>query len=136
MEPGMKKQLKRGLHVFLLASFALHIFFWAGINFSSFFTTPVPARQYIEFEIADSTKDKLQVIEQTKKAINDEVPEETKYLGRHNQRVIKETKAANHGDLRNTAGKGENKSKKQSATASKVKAPEITPHQKPSSFQL
>lgn len=45
-----------------------------------------------------------QIVEQSEKAINDEKPEDAKFMSRHNQRVIRETQAAVHGKFKNTDG--------------------------------
>lgn len=46
-------------------------------------------------------KDRGQIVDQSEQAINDEVPEETKYLSLHNQKVVKETRAKDTGKFKN-----------------------------------
>lgn len=46
-------------------------------------------------------EDLRQIVEQAEKAVNDEKPEDAKYLSRHNQVVKKQTQAANHGEFKN-----------------------------------
>lgn len=45
---------------------------------------------------------KGQIVEQDDKAINDETPEDTKFLSKHNQKIVKETQSAQHGRFKNT----------------------------------
>jgi len=47
-----------------------------------------------------------QIVDQDKNAINDEKPEDPKFLSRHNQKVIQQTQAAVHGRFKNTDGTG------------------------------
>jgi hypothetical protein len=86
VKTNFKSRLKHSLYIFLAASFALHMIFWLGLNFSDSFVTAPPQKEYIEFDIQTAqTKDLKQVIEQDEKAANDETPEKTKFLGRHSQ---------------------------------------------------
>ncbi len=45
-----------------------------------------------------------QIVEQSEKPINDEVPENARFLSRHNQKVIRETQAALRGKFKNSDG--------------------------------
>ncbi len=47
-------------------------------------------------------KTKGQIVEQNKKALNDEVPDKAKFLSAKNQKVLNETKAARTGRFKNT----------------------------------
>ncbi len=61
-----------------------------------------------------------QVVEQNEKPLNDETPENTKYLGQHNQKVLKETVAAHKGEFKNLKQKqkpGEKANQKQASTS-------------------
>jgi TonB family protein len=49
----------------------------------------------------DQVEDKKQIVEQNKKAVNDEVPKDAKYMSQNNQKVVEETKAANRGSFAN-----------------------------------
>ena len=42
-----------------------------------------------------------QIVEQSDEAVNDEIPDEAKFVSAHNQKVIKETKAQRHGKFKN-----------------------------------
>lgn len=52
----------------------------------------------------DATKG--QIVDQSEKAVNDEVPENSKYLSRHNQKVKEETRAQLTDKFRNSSGTG------------------------------
>jgi TonB family protein len=67
--------------------------------------------------------DKKQIVQQNEKPLNDETPENAKYMGQHNQKVIQETRAAKSGDFTNQADKVdsiETLDKKSKPKASKV----------------
>ena len=53
-------------------------------------------------KLLNQQKIKGQVVEQNKKALNDEVPEKARFLSEKNQRVVRETKAARTGQFKNT----------------------------------
>lgn len=104
----MFKNVRNSLIGFLLLSLLIHVVAVEVLRI----TKPAPRiakREVIEIEIQSTnrTKDRKQLIEQDEKQLNDEIPDETAYMGRHNQRVVKETKAANHGEYKNTAGQGQ-----------------------------
>ena len=54
----------------------------------------------------EQQKDKGQIVDQSEKALNDEIPENSKYLSRHNQVVQRQTVAAAHGRFENTDAMG------------------------------
>ena len=110
----MYQKLKNSIVAFILLSVFTHLSI-VGILNLSFAPTNIQEDDRIEIEIIDS-RSKQQLIEQDKKALNDEVPEDTKYLGRHNQRVVEETKAALHGDYKNTGGTGQSLSEEKKKT--------------------
>lgn len=59
-------------------------------------------------------KKEMQVVEQDKNRVNDEIDEKARFLGRHNQRVAKQTKATAHGKWNNqAAGQIQSQLKKQ-----------------------
>jgi TonB family protein len=47
-----------------------------------------------------------QIVEQSEQRVNDEIDEKAKYLSRHNQKVLEETRAANSGRFQNDAKQG------------------------------
>jgi TonB family protein len=102
------KKLRNTAAGFILLSLLVHFGAVGVLRLTKF--TPPTKKRAVEIEIIDaSTKDqkKLQLIEQDEKQLNDEVPDEAAYMGRHNQRVVKETKAQHHGDYKNAAGQGQ-----------------------------
>jgi protein TonB len=111
------KNLKDRFLLFLSLSLAIHLAALLTIYTQARLSQKAPTQDYIEITFNPiSTKDlkesKQQIVEQSENQFNDETPEETKYLSRYNQKVIKETRAQNHGDFKNTAYSGDNKSAK------------------------
>ncbi len=51
----------------------------------------------------DTPKIKRQIVEQPKKSINNISPKKTRFLGRHNQKILKQTQAKSHGAFKNTS---------------------------------
>lgn len=49
---------------------------------------------------------KGQIVEQNEKALNDEVPDDARFLSRHNQKVVRETQAAVTGKFKNSDNTG------------------------------
>lgn len=86
-----------------------------------------PARKQTEVELVDPEKllaalkqqreqaAKGQIVEQDENQLNDEKPEDAKFLSRHNQKVVKQTQAAVHGKFRNTDGSSGAKKTKREA---------------------
>lgn len=72
----------------------------------------------------DNVEDKIkgQIVEQNEKPVNDETPKDSKYLSQFNQRVEKETRAADVGQFNNDAGSG-SEGKKKSAASTSASAP-------------
>ncbi len=84
----------------------------------------------LEFIYDESQNKADQIVDQNVKRLNDEVPEDSKFLSRHNQRVVKQTKARNNGKFKNSAAQGrapvkerEQQAKAQSKIAKSLKAP-------------
>ena len=50
-------------------------------------------------------KQQRQIVEQSEKSVNNEVPENAKFLSQNNQTVKKQTQAAQKGEFKNTAAK-------------------------------
>ena len=105
----MRQKVRNSLIVFLLISFLFHLGVWTGLKLA-----PTPQflikNDKVEIEILDQSptqkqKELRQIVEQEKTPLNDEKPEEAKYLSAHNQRVVKETRALNSGDFRNSAAR-------------------------------
>lgn len=96
---------------FILISLVMHLMF-VGITFLSRLTPerphPTVEIQLIEPKKSVAKKFKKpvqvpvqQVVEQDEKPLNDETPENTKFLSAHNQKVLKETVAAHRGEFKN-----------------------------------
>jgi protein TonB len=102
----------------IVLSLVLHGLLAIFVVFSPYFASaPRKAVRQTEVELIDSErlqqltdtvrleeKPELtgQIVEQNEKAINDERDKEAKFLSRHNQKVVRETKAAAVGRFRNT----------------------------------
>lgn len=106
----MLKRFKNTVFIFVLASFFLHTIFYTGLDLYSHFFKKQNLKKdkaAIEIQVLDSNELKnMQVIEQDEKPINNELDEKVQFLGRHNQKVIKETRAENTGAFTNTAQPG------------------------------
>lgn len=95
-----------------LAALTLSLF----LHFSAFFSLAIfsnfsftPQTETVEIEFVDPAKlkeDNKQIVQQEQQ-INDEVPEDAKFLSKHNQRVKKQTRAENTGEFKNTAKPGQ-----------------------------
>ena len=73
-------------------------------------TKPAVEVEFIELPKQKSQQaqfKKMQIIEQDKKSLNNEIDEKAKYLSLHNQKVVRETRAADTGKFSNQAGKSE-----------------------------
>ncbi|MGE3972912.1 MAG: TonB family protein [Bdellovibrionales bacterium] len=63
-------------------------------------------KEYIEVTFEESKpiqKQRRQIVQQNSKPLNDEIPEHAKFMGEHNQKVVKETRAAKSGEFTNQA---------------------------------
>ncbi len=92
----------RRILIFLFISIAVH---FVAVTFVHRKNLPTPKSEEIVIEIVEtknpSAVEKGQIVEQNEEALNDVVPEKTKYLSQHNQKVVEETKAANTGKFNN-----------------------------------
>lgn len=104
----MQRNIKNSLLIFILVSLFLHLGAWEGLSLSR---TPsfLLKKDNVEITILDQSQSEklLQIVEQQEQ-LNDETPEDAKFMSAHNQRVVKETRAKDSGDFRNTSGQGEN----------------------------
>jgi TonB family protein len=100
--------------IFLIVSLLIHAISWQGTYLLSTFYSPKmpevveisfiepkPAESLIPKNSNELPLDKMQIVEQSEKPINDEKPEDTKFLSAHNQVIKKQTVAAKTGDFRN-----------------------------------
>lgn len=103
----MRRFLRNTVYISVVVSLLIHLFLWTGLRLADI-PDFLKKNEKIEIIVLDQRPDEksMQVVEQTTKPINDEIPEDAKYLSAHNQKVVKETKASVHGDFRNSAGQG------------------------------
>lgn len=104
----MINRFRKSITGFIVISLLFHITLVIVLQFAKAPKRPA-VKEIVEIEFRDKnapTKALSQLIEQDEKRLNDEDPDKEAYLGRHTQRVVKETKAARHGDFKNSAGQG------------------------------
>lgn len=102
----MKKYTKDLFTLALLLSLFVHLVPGLVVLFNK---PATPKNVEVEFLSRDEFLKKqkqLQIVEQSAKRLNDEIDEKAKYLSRYNQKVIQETKAANHGKFQNETHQG------------------------------
>lgn len=111
----MKNPLRK-FQISLFVSLGLHALITSMLIFSPNFFSTKKVLKKTEVELIDpqtfmkmvEQQKKLndnktgQIVEQHEKPINDESPDNSKYLSRHNQKVVRETQAAVHGKFKNT----------------------------------
>ncbi len=94
--------MDRRLLFFLLISLTIHMMVMTYVHRKNI---PNPKSDQVTIEIIDINElnkiDKGQIVEQSDEALNDIIPEKTKFLSQHNQKVVEETKAANSGKFTN-----------------------------------
>ena len=128
-----KKNFSIGLITAVVLSLVIHFLFVLGVFFIE---PPKQTSDRIEVQIMDSDKTmpKLenaqkdaakQVVDQDEKAINKEIDEKAKYLSAHDQKVVKQTRATNHGEFQNTASKS--KVAGQGGAPNKVTVQDLSP---------
>lgn len=107
----MLRILQQTAATFIVLSLLIHMGVWIGVNLVPKSTPYKPPEKPIEITILPKQElddhKRRQVVEQSEKPLNDEVPEDTKYLSQYNQRVVKETKAQNTGKFTNAAKPGQ-----------------------------
>lgn len=126
MDSNENKNQKTNQTLFFLLSISIHIFLTTLVFLAEKITPPV--KQNIEvtyvqpadikstvpetakLEKFEDVKDKKQIVDQNKKALNDEIDPKTKYLSQNNQKVLKQTMAQNRGEFRNGNGVSQNPS--------------------------
>jgi protein TonB len=111
----MKRRFQNVFVIALVVSLLLH--FGTGIYVflkpvkpkvnDSIEVTIIDQKKMAEYEREKNLKnDARQIVEQSEKAVNDEIDEKAKYLSRHNQKVVTETKASKNGKFQNEAKQG------------------------------
>ena len=116
----MFKKYKDKIQSFIFLSLFLHISVYLFTVIS--FDPPKPKPQPIEIVVIDSKKQKRQIVEQNKKRINDETPEDSRFLSQHNQKVVEETVAQKHGKFTNQVTPGKNTRGQKTAQNKKAQA--------------
>lgn len=109
----MRKKSQRILLVALALSVLFHLAIPAGLWLIEASKGRSHAAAPIEVEVLSpeqlqallrNPSERMQVVEQSETALNDETPEDAKYLSRNNQRVKEQTRAAAIDDFRNQTG--------------------------------
>lgn len=130
--------MKRTLSLAILLSLALHLLLGGGlVIFSLSRPSPLVPQPPVTIEILDQdpvqkpkdlakkvkTKtENNQIVEQEEKALNEEAPEDSRFLSANNQKVLKQTQAANHGEFQNKKTKAEKAGK---PTENKKSSPKL-----------
>lgn len=96
---------------YFIASILLHLMLMISTLVLPQMWTP-PQKETVEFVLQEAPVENKkqpeilkQIVEQNEKAINDEIPENAKFLSQNNQVVKKQTIAANHGEFQNRQDK-------------------------------
>lgn len=140
-----KNSMKNTFAVFLVISFCLHILFFSSATlFSHFFSKKNLAQDIVEIEYVPEAPPasefdkkmaevqskvaalKKQIVDQEQR-VNDETPQDSRFLGAHNQTVKKQSIAKNHGAFQNMADsapqrKGSSFTEKDQSSSPKPKA--------------
>lgn len=107
----IKQYVQDRLAMFVVLSFLVHVAVYVTLHLTPDKKSTFAKQETIEIDYrTDSTKAVKQLIEQDEKRLNEDEPDAEAYLGRHTQRVVKETRAAHHGDFKNRSGQGQEKS--------------------------
>jgi protein TonB len=113
--------MKRSLSIAILLSLALHLMFFGGMAVYTHATKPPMTPSTVTIEILDQKPDNkpqdvmqkprvkleksAQIVEQDDKPLNQEKVEDAHFLSAHNQKVVKQTQSANHGEFQNLKSK-------------------------------
>ncbi len=99
---------KNKFTLFLIVSVLVHLLIGTIVQWIAESKRENKPKEFVTFEIVEpptaEQKEKGQIVDQSDVAINDDIPDEAKFLSAHNQKVIKETKAQNHGQFKNEVG--------------------------------
>ncbi|PWU14176.1 MAG: hypothetical protein C5B49_13555 [Bdellovibrio sp.] len=108
----MNSDSRRPFVVYFLLSLMVHVTLWL-IAKNLPRTPPPPQFERLSMDVVETppakpkapvppeSKDKLKVVDQAEKPLNDEIDDKAKYLSAHNQKVVKETIAKEHGEFKN-----------------------------------
>ncbi len=124
---------KHRLKIAVLVSLLLH---FAGVGVVSLHKqNEVDRHNYVDIQMlekqlqknktAEEIKPDGQIVEQNEKPLNDEKPDDAKFLSKNNQRVEKQTKAENSGKFKNATERGKpSEEVSQNPNSEKAQAPE------------
>lgn len=114
-----EKPESRRFFLFLIISALVHLGLFAFLIMGPRFLFLAELERRLDHTIENKTEDlftqielineeelKKQVVEQSEKSVNEEVPEDADYLSATNQKVEKQTKAANNGKFNNSSAPG------------------------------
>ncbi len=101
---------KHRLKIAVALSLLIHFLSIGMISFRQ--QIPIDKHNYVDIQMIESQLKKTippnktlgQIVEQSEKPINDELPDDAKFLSKNNQRIEKQTKAENSGKFKNTSG--------------------------------
>lgn len=105
----MRTESRKSRWGYLLLSILLHLFLW---KFPTLLPPPGSSqRETIEMNIVETPppqpekkvkiEEKLKIVDQDEKPLNDEIDDKAKFLSAHNQKVVKETLAQQRGEFQN-----------------------------------
>ncbi len=99
----MFKKLRNTAIIFLIISFALHLGIYIGVNGGFDFKNKRQKNaDQIEMTFVDHrSKDMQQIVEQEHKQVNEEIPDDSNLMGKFNEKILKQTQAANSGAFHN-----------------------------------
>lgn len=129
----MRNLLQAGLTIFIVASLIIHLSLWTALKLAPSNANP-KKQDKIEIVVLDKSREDqpvkhMQIVEQSPKPLNDETPEEARFLSAHNQRVVQETRARENGDFKNANDKQTTKAspsqKQMQAAAKKIAQPRL-----------
>lgn len=125
-----RKQIKIGLIGTILLSMLFHFLLAAGVLILK---VPPVKSDRIEVQLVELKPDQKnlqnqakQIVDQSDKAINDEIDNNAKYLSAHNQKVVKQTRATHFGDFQNTPSKN-NIAGKKGGKPEKISLKDLSP---------
>lgn len=104
----MSKKYANRVSWFIIVSLFVHMGTYLGLGSVSTWKALLKPKkkEVVEISYIDTRQHKRTLVEQDEKPLNNEIPEDSKFMSRHNQRVVEETKAQLTGDYRNTGGNG------------------------------
>ncbi len=99
----MFKKFIKTVNIFILASVLVHLLIYGGLVVSKM-APPAKKSNVVEFILMNSPdlkKSEKQIVEQSKKRLNDETPNNSRFLSQFNQNVTEQTRAKDVGQFNN-----------------------------------